>query len=610
MTPPSGAAKAQFVRRMFDAIASRYDLMNRLMTAGRDGAWRALAIDSVHPEAVRVGLDVGAGTGDLALALARQARGSRVIAMDFSSEMLRLGARKASRSGLAGVVQPVLGDATGLPIRDQSMDAVVTGFTLRNVADLRSALAEARRVLRPGGRICVLELTHPQLPVFRSLFRLYFHRLVPLLGSLIAGARYAYEYLPASVDTFPVAGQLRDQMSEAGFSNVSYRLAALGTVALHVAERSAGPSIMSAPAPQPALTVREVFDAVEWDRIVGSLPNAHLMQSWEWGELRRGTGWAPRRLLFERGGRVVAAAAVIRRSTWFGPWGVSYCPKGPALDYGDTPLLRQVLTILAEDARTRRSIALKVDPDVETRERAAIAAFRASGYRPAAEQLQASSTVLNDLRAADDELLRRMSATWRRYVRKSAREGVRVRLGTAADLARFYELHRETAERDQFIPRPLSYYERAFRLLSPRGLIALLIASVAGRDEAAIVVARFGTRGWYLYGATSAMAQRAHAMYLLQWEAMRWAREQGCVSYDMWGAADDPADAGDPLHGVTYLKLGFGGRHVRWVGVYDFVASPALFRLWTIVLPLVRAAYRRLRGERAAAARPPPVRER
>ncbi|HEX2036696.1 MAG TPA: ubiquinone/menaquinone biosynthesis methyltransferase [Chloroflexota bacterium] len=231
----SGTDKARFVRGMFDAIASRYDVMNRLMTAGRDEAWRAATAGAVRPPDVRVALDLGAGTGDLSLALARVAPQATVVALDFSANMLQLGVAKARRKGLSGRVPPVLGDAMALPVARHAVDAIVTGFTLRNVADVPCVFRECYHALRPGGRLAVLELTPVRTPVFRDLFRLYFHGLVPLLGAIVSGRGEAYRYLPASVLRFPDASTLQQMLFQAGFARVTYRTLALGTVALHLA---------------------------------------------------------------------------------------------------------------------------------------------------------------------------------------------------------------------------------------------------------------------------------------------------------------------------------------------------------------------------------------
>ena len=324
------------------------------------------------------------------------------------------------------------------------------------------------------------------------------------------------------------------------------------------------------------------------------------MQTWEWGELRSETGWITRRLAVERGRDVVAAASVQRRGPDAPLPGVSYCPKGPALDYGDTALFGEVLRLLAEDTRQQRSVFLSVEPEVEVTTPDAVATIRAAGYVPSANQLQANSTFLVDVAAPDDELLARMSSTWRRYIRKAPRDGVTVRAGGEADLARFYELYRETGERDEFVVRPKHYIETLWRHLAPAGLVGLFLAEVDGCAEAAVLPLRFGRRGWYLYGASSVAGQKVHAPFLLQWHTMQWARDHGCDTYDMWGAADDPADESDPLAGVTRWKRGFGGRHVRWAGGYDYVAAPTLYWGWQRAMPRAFAVLRRLRGERGA----------
>ncbi|MBI3974536.1 MAG: ubiquinone/menaquinone biosynthesis methyltransferase [Chloroflexi bacterium] len=602
VTATPAAEKARFVRSMFDAIAGRYDLMNRLMTGGRDAAWRRLTADAVFPETVTRVLDAGAGTGDLSFAVARLAPHARVIALDFAPEMLRLAQQKRSVRAEGRQVMPVLGDAMALPLEDNSVEGVVTGFTLRNVEDVSTVFAECRRVLRPGGRLAILELTPTRTPVFSTLFRLYFHRLVPLLGALVSGRKYAYQYLPHSVDRFPDAKGLCRLLLDAGFGTVTYRKLALGTVALHVAEKGESePRDTTVPAAAPRLVVREASDPTEWNETVARIANAHVMQSWEWGELRRATGWTPRRLLFERDGQPVAAASVSRRPLPGTPLGVAYCHKGPALDYRDTPLFEAVLARLAEEARDRRCVFLKVDPDVEWTERHAVAALRRIDYVPAPEQVQSRGTVVVDVEATEAQLLARMSSTWRRYVKKAERDGVRVRAGGAGDLQRFYQIYEETEARQGFIIRPYRYYANAFPLMKHAGLVDLLVAEVHGQVEAAIFLFHFGARAWYLWGATSSIAQKVHAMYLLQWEAMRRARELGCDTYDMYGAPDDPNDKSDPLYGVYYLKKGFGGRYVRWIGAYDYVASPALYTVWDAALPRALYVWRAIKGERAPA---------
>jgi demethylmenaquinone methyltransferase / 2-methoxy-6-polyprenyl-1,4-benzoquinol methylase len=226
MTYESGALRPDEVRGMFDRIAPVYDVMNRVMTAGLDRRWRRLAVREVVWPGDRV-LDSCCGTGDLAVEAER--RGGRVVALDFSQRMLERARPKS------GTIEWVQGDALALPFGDGEFDAVTCGFGVRNLADLEGGLREAARVLRPGGKIAVLEITRPR-GLLRPFFRLWFDVLVPVAGKVLPGGK-AYTYLPASVRRFPGPEDLAALFVSAGFENVRFKLLGGGSVALHVAER-------------------------------------------------------------------------------------------------------------------------------------------------------------------------------------------------------------------------------------------------------------------------------------------------------------------------------------------------------------------------------------
>lgn len=228
------------VQAMFDRIVPRYDLMNRLMTAGRDVAWRRLAVREAlrgrKLAAVRI-LDVATGTGDLALAL-RSAGAADVVGLDFSAPMLVEAARKEAEAVGHRHISWVEGDAMSLPFSDETFDAVTVAFGLRNMPSYPAALGEMSRVLRPAGTLVCLETTPLRAPVLRTMFDWYFTRVVPIVGGMLSGDADAYRYLPASAAAFPDADALGHLMLEAGFSNVRYLRRGLGTVALHVATKS------------------------------------------------------------------------------------------------------------------------------------------------------------------------------------------------------------------------------------------------------------------------------------------------------------------------------------------------------------------------------------
>jgi len=234
--PAPGALKpGSDVREMFGRIVGRYDLMNRLMTGGRDVAWRNLAVRealSGYPRGTARVVDVATGTGDLALALAA-AGAAAVIGVDFSAPMLRAAAAKPVSEDEAGTVAWVEADAMALPFAAGAFDACTVAFGLRNMPDYQRALVEMARVLRPGGRFVCLEMTPLRTPAIGPAFGWYFETIVPLVGGLLSGDREAYRYLPASVAAFLDAPTLAAMMERAGLTDVRFRKLGGGTVALH-----------------------------------------------------------------------------------------------------------------------------------------------------------------------------------------------------------------------------------------------------------------------------------------------------------------------------------------------------------------------------------------
>jgi demethylmenaquinone methyltransferase / 2-methoxy-6-polyprenyl-1,4-benzoquinol methylase len=228
----SGTLEESQVRAMFDRIAGFYDLMNSVMTAGLHHRWRARATDLAAVGPGSRALDVATGTGDLAVELARRAGpDGEVIGSDFSEEMLALARRKAPELAFEW------GNALELPYPDGRFDAATVGFGARNFSDLDRGLAEMTRVVRPGGRVVVLEITTPQRPPLSTFFRVWFDRVVPLLGRL-TGESLAYSYLPSSVRRFPAPEGLAAAMERAGLRDIRWILTAGGIIAIHVGTKA------------------------------------------------------------------------------------------------------------------------------------------------------------------------------------------------------------------------------------------------------------------------------------------------------------------------------------------------------------------------------------
>jgi peptidoglycan pentaglycine glycine transferase (the first glycine) len=394
----------------------------------------------------------------------------------------------------------------------------------------------------------------------------------------------------------------------------------------------------------------QITDPEQWNTALARLPTAHVLQTWEWGAFKSRHGWRPIRYLWLADDRPCAAASVLTRWLTHGLRPVMYVPKGPAMEYGDIALLERILGDLENIARHKRALFVKIDPDVRadtTAGKAVVETLRRRGWRFSREQIQFRNTVLLDLTRSPDELLAAMKSKWRYNVRLAARKGVTVRRGTAADLPLLYCMYAETAARDGFVIRPEDYYRDAWSTFIEAGLAQPLIAEVEGEAVAMVIIFHFPSaalrtspsaalrrgpstalrrgpsaalrrgpsavlragsstalrrgpstalragagRAWYMYGASRAIHREKMPNHLLQWEAIQWAREQGCAVYDMWGAPD-VLDESDLLWGVYRFKRGFGGEFVQHIGAWDFPVSRPGYWLYTTVMPRVLAAMR------------------
>ena len=229
MSHLTGEARSNYVRRMFGRIAGRYDLLNRLMTMGQDLRWRREAVERLRLTDDGPVLDIGAGTGDLAFEILRQFPGAHAVAADFTPEMIVVGRLRKK----AGSVNWVVADALHLPFADSSFAGVISGFLLRNLADVEGSLSEQHRVLREAGRLVSLDTTPPPPGLFRPLIRFHLHTVIPTLGRMLAGEAEAYRYLPDSTEHFTTAEALAARMTAVGLAAVGYVRRMFGTIAIH-----------------------------------------------------------------------------------------------------------------------------------------------------------------------------------------------------------------------------------------------------------------------------------------------------------------------------------------------------------------------------------------
>ncbi|MBN1430992.1 MAG: peptidoglycan bridge formation glycyltransferase FemA/FemB family protein [Anaerolineae bacterium] len=343
-----------------------------------------------------------------------------------------------------------------------------------------------------------------------------------------------------------------------------------------------------------------ITDRATWNATLAQMPYAHILQTWEWGDFKTvTTGWTAERIAYLHQGGVVAMAQILTRQ--IGPLSIMYVPKGPALDYTNQPLRAAVLDALKRHANRNNAIFLKIDPDVVTgigipgapgafddpTGQQIIEEWKAAGLRFSYDQVQFRNSVVIDLRHSEDELLTAMKQKTRYNVRLAEKRNVTVRPGTLDDFDLLYRLYAETARRDGFVIRPLDYYRQAWGSFMQAGMAQPLIAEYKDEAIAHVMIFGFAKRAWYIYGASADEERKHMPTYLLQWEAIRWAKAQGMAVYDFWGAPDDFSNPNDPMAGVFRFKDGFGGIVARRIGAWDYAAKPQLYSLYTRVMPAV-----------------------
>lgn len=353
--------------------------------------------------------------------------------------------------------------------------------------------------------------------------------------------------------------------------------------------------------PQPlyrASTFKPVNQPATWNHALASLPRAHALQSWVWGDFKSRWGWSAKRYtltIAQSSWEPLAAAQVLKRRIPRLPYSILYVPKGPMLDYGDSDLRQRVFANLEKLARREKALMVKIDPEVvrcwgADQERVSptgarvVEELQQRGWLYSSEQIQFPNTVVLDLTRSEEDLLASMKSKTRYNIRLAERKDVVVREGSEADFAQIAAMYQETAARDGFAIRPVDYYLDAWRSFYAAGMAMPLLAEYEGQPIAAVVLIRFGDRATYMYGASTNHERQRMPNYLLQWESIRWAKNQGCTLYDFWGAPTTFVED-DPLWGVWRFKDGFRGEVVWHIGAWDYPARPFWYNLYTRLLP-------------------------
>jgi len=323
----------------------------------------------------------------------------------------------------------------------------------------------------------------------------------------------------------------------------------------------------------------------EWTQFLERYPDAHLLQTAEWGALKDRFGWKPECLVAGENG----AQVLFRRL----PLGLTlaYIPKGPL-----GPDFKELLPELEALCRKNRAVFLKIEPDAWEGEAGWEDQLKAHGFQASGHNIQPRRTIMVDIGGAEDEILARMKQKTRYNIRLAGNKDVVVT--QTDDIVEFSDMMGETGTRDGFGVHSLEYYQAAYKLFSPQGDCALFAAKYEEEPLAGLMAFSRGARAWYVYGASTNRHRNRMPTYLIQWEAIRWARERGCQEYDLWGVPDENTDEleaqfnqrADGLWGVYRFKRGFGGALRRTAGSWDKVFNPAAYAFYKMIILRGRAA--------------------
>jgi lipid II:glycine glycyltransferase (peptidoglycan interpeptide bridge formation enzyme) len=323
-----------------------------------------------------------------------------------------------------------------------------------------------------------------------------------------------------------------------------------------------------------------------WDGFVRAHPHGHILQTSAWGRLKSAFGWRAEPVRVGDSG-----ALVLFRPLPLG-WTLAYVPRGPLADWNRPAALGELVAALDRLCRAHRAICLKWEPDLPDSP-ACADALTALGFRPSPQAVQPRRTLVVDLGGAEAEILARMKQKTRYNIGLAAKKNITIRAAqSTADVEAFVALMRVTGARDRFGVHADDYYRAAHSLFNPSGCVELFLAEYRGEPLAGVMAFALGKRAWYFYGASSDRERNRMAPYLAQWAAVRWARERGALTYDLWGVPDENEDVleaefetrRDGLWGVYRFKRGWGGKLVRTVGAWDRVYNPALYQAYVAYL--------------------------
>jgi peptidoglycan pentaglycine glycine transferase (the first glycine) len=348
--------------------------------------------------------------------------------------------------------------------------------------------------------------------------------------------------------------------------------------------------------PDPLVSELPVSEYALWNDFAAAHPDGDLLQSTAWGDLKAASGWKPSVLAIRDGSVIRNGMMLLRRSLPLGR-SIFYAPRGPVADWNDVPAVVSLLEGAADYARKNGGILLKIDPPWEDEAAAEILRnlrFRFVGGEGGMAGTQPRCVMQLDLQRPLDEVMASFHEKWRYNIRLAGRKGVSIRISEdKSDLKAFYDILKVTSERDRFLVRDISYFEKMWDVLVPNNWMRLFLGEVEGETVCGALSYLFGDKCWYTYGASSNAHRNKMPNHLMQWEMIQWAHGQGCRWYDFRGVSCTPDDPDDPTAGLNRFKQGFNPRFVKYIGEYDLPLSTVGYAAWTKGLPKAKALMKR-----------------
>lgn len=358
-------------------------------------------------------------------------------------------------------------------------------------------------------------------------------------------------------------------------------------------------------------TIRQV-SLNGWNDKVNQFQGAHFLLSEEWAEIKAAGGWRPLPIIWEDEKKRLAACALVleKRIRIMGinlPFAILYAPKGPLMNWENIDLVNQALNDLEKLTEKNKAVFVKIDPDVRLGRIAAQKedleinfqgeiikdVLQKRNWQFSSDQIQFRNTVWIDLSKDENQILAEMKQKTRYNIRLAVKKGVTIRSAKLYELPTIYKIYAQTAVRDGFTIRSEQYYLAVWQKFLNKGLCDVLLAEVDGEITAGLVLFYFGERAYYVYGMSTNTHRNTMSTYLIQWEAIRRAKNTGKRIYDLWGAPEELIED-DPLWGVYRFKRGLGGDFISTIGAWDYVANPILMKLYAIVIPWVLNILRKI----------------